>query len=71
MTIYNRPRNLFVAAYIGSPSMNFFKGQLVEKNGAVVFSSGGVDFALNGYDADTRLDAGRRLFWRPARTYCR
>ncbi|MBB4953460.1 multiple sugar transport system ATP-binding protein [Agrobacterium vitis] len=61
MTIYNRPRNLFVAGFIGSPSMNFFKGQLVEKNGAVVFSSGGVDFALNGYDADTRLDAGREV----------
>jgi multiple sugar transport system ATP-binding protein len=61
MTIYNRPKNLFVAGFIGSPSMNFFRGQLVEKNGAVVFSSGGVDFGLNGYDADTTLTPGREV----------
>ncbi|HBF32795.1 ATP-binding cassette domain-containing protein, partial [Rhizobium sp.] len=61
MTIYNRPKNLFVAGFIGSPSMNFFKGQLVEKNGAVVFSSGGVDFSLSGYDADTTLTPDREV----------
>jgi multiple sugar transport system ATP-binding protein len=27
-TIYNRPVNLFVAGFIGSPSMNFLKGSL-------------------------------------------
>ena len=61
MTIYNRPRNLFVAGFIGSPSMNFFRGVLKEKNGAVVFSSGGVDFDLRGYDAETSLVVGREV----------
>lgn len=28
--IYNRPDNLFVAGFIGSPQMNFYKGKLVE-----------------------------------------
>eukprot|EP01133_Synstelium_polycarpum_P024999 gene24999-30001_t len=26
--LYDRPNNLFVAGFIGSPSMNFFPGQL-------------------------------------------
>jgi multiple sugar transport system ATP-binding protein len=32
-TLYDRPANLFVAGFIGSPSMNFFPGQLVSENG--------------------------------------
>lgn len=31
VTIYNKPRNLFVAGFIGSPSMNFLRGELIEK----------------------------------------
>ncbi|ELY68956.1 ABC transporter ATP-binding protein [Natrinema versiforme] len=30
LTCYNEPTNLFVAGFIGSPSMNFAEGQLVE-----------------------------------------
>ncbi|MEY8876325.1 MAG: ABC transporter ATP-binding protein [Leptothrix sp. (in: b-proteobacteria)] len=29
LELYHRPRNLFVAGFIGSPKMNFLKGQLV------------------------------------------
>jgi multiple sugar transport system ATP-binding protein len=61
MTIYNRPKNLFVAGFIGSPSMNFFHGELKDKNGTVVFSCGGVDFSLSGYDAETVLQPGRKV----------
>ena len=32
-TLYDRPANLFVAGFIGSPAMNFFPGQLVSENG--------------------------------------
>jgi multiple sugar transport system ATP-binding protein len=28
LTLYNRPENIFVAGFIGSPPMNFFKGTL-------------------------------------------
>jgi multiple sugar transport system ATP-binding protein len=28
LELYNRPANMFVAAFIGNPSMNFFEGQL-------------------------------------------
>ena len=38
LEIYNRPANMFVAAFIGSPPMNFFQGTLVEKGGRLLFS---------------------------------
>ena len=31
-TMYNRPTNVFVAGFIGSPAMNFFNGKLVAEN---------------------------------------
>lgn len=34
--LYNNPRNVFVAGFIGSPSMNFFDATLKEEDGAVV-----------------------------------
>jgi ABC-type sugar transport system ATPase subunit len=35
--IYNKPYNMFVAKFIGSPSMNLFQGELVRKNGDIQF----------------------------------
>jgi len=35
LTLYNRPANLFVAGFIGSPPMNFFRGTLLEQGGAL------------------------------------
>src|SRR5471030_2380284 len=32
-TLYDRPANLFVAGFIGSPAMNFFPGQLAAESG--------------------------------------
>jgi multiple sugar transport system ATP-binding protein len=32
-TLYDRPANLFVAGFIGSPAMNFFPGQLASDSG--------------------------------------
>jgi multiple sugar transport system ATP-binding protein len=37
LEIYNHPRNLFVAGFIGSPPMNFFRGRLQASGGRVVF----------------------------------
>ncbi|MDQ1195713.1 ABC transporter ATP-binding protein [Agrobacterium sp. SORGH_AS 787] len=59
VSIYNRPKNLFVAGFIGSPSMNFLRGELVEKDGKVVFTTNGVSFSLDGYEALAPLSAGR------------
>ena len=37
--VYNHPVNIFVAGFIGSPSMNFITGTLSEKAGAVRFKA--------------------------------
>ena len=34
MELYRRPRNRFVASFIGSPSMNFVRGSIERENGA-------------------------------------
>lgn len=59
VSIYNRPKNLFVAGFIGSPSMNFLRGELAEKDGKVVFVTNGVSFSLDGYQAVGPLTAGK------------
>jgi multiple sugar transport system ATP-binding protein len=37
LNLYNHPKNLFVAGFIGSPQMNFIKGLLQPSDGAVYF----------------------------------
>ncbi|GEO85046.1 MULTISPECIES: ABC transporter ATP-binding protein [Alphaproteobacteria] len=61
MVIYNRPKNLFVAGFIGSPSMNFLRGELVERPNGLVFNTNGVDFVLDGYEATGPLAAGQSV----------
>ncbi|WLR94577.1 ABC transporter ATP-binding protein [Shinella zoogloeoides] len=60
-TIYNAPRNLFVAGFIGSPSMNFLRGEIAERGGKPVFTTNGVDFSLDGYAAGETLRPGRKV----------
>ena len=38
LELYDRPRNLFVAGFIGSPAMNFLKGT-IRRNGALQFEA--------------------------------
>ncbi len=40
ITVYDHPRNKFVAGFIGSPPMNFMNGRLIKKNGKVYFDEG-------------------------------
>jgi multiple sugar transport system ATP-binding protein len=48
LELYDRPDNLFVAGFIGSPAMNFFKGR-VGGNGASAFETAdGVRLPLSG-----------------------
>ncbi len=48
LEIYNRPANMFVAAFIGNPPMNFFEGTLIEKGGRLCFCSESPDFRAGG-----------------------
>jgi multiple sugar transport system ATP-binding protein len=44
--IYERPANMFVAAFLGNPSINFLEGQLVEAGGQVKFQRGALTLSL-------------------------
>jgi multiple sugar transport system ATP-binding protein len=55
LRIYNTPANLYVAGFIGSPSMNFLKGEIVAANGGPHFTFGGVSLPLAGYGAKGQL----------------
>src|SRR5512145_1576554 len=47
LDLYDRPDNLFVAGFIGSPAMNMLKGR-ISLNGAAAFEApAGITFALN------------------------
>lgn len=37
--LYNQPRNIFVAGFIGSPTMNFINGNIIEEGGSIYFKS--------------------------------
>jgi len=43
LEIYNHPNNLFVASFIGSPSMNFFDGNIHQKDGRLFFTEAGAN----------------------------
>ena len=52
--IYNRPSNLFVAGFIGSPPMNFLHGKTIHGGKAFQFGSTQIDLA--GYDGGAVLE---------------
>ena len=58
-TIYNRPANLFVAGFIGSPAMNFIKGETVD--GGKRFKFGDVSLDLAGYEGGAILDRPKAI----------
>ena len=58
-TIYNRPANLFVAGFIGSPAMNFIKGETV--NGGKQFKFGSVSLDLAGYEGGAIMDRPKAI----------
>jgi multiple sugar transport system ATP-binding protein len=37
MTLYDNPRNMFVAGFIGSPAMNFFRGSIQQRENGLCF----------------------------------
>ncbi|WP_309668444.1 ABC transporter ATP-binding protein [Tabrizicola sp.] len=57
-TIYNRPSNLFVAGFIGSPSMNMLHGEI--KNG-VFHGKDDLLVDLRGYEGGTQVDRAKAI----------
>ena len=55
--IYNTPSNIFVADFIGSPSMNLIKGKLINLNGELFFSSNDqTKIPLNKYNFRNKIN---------------
>ena len=44
--LYDRPNNLFVAGFIGSPAMNFFPGKLRKDGGKLIVDTGDFSVAI-------------------------
>jgi multiple sugar transport system ATP-binding protein len=51
-TLHERPANLFVAGFIGSPSMNFFPAKVTGSDGRVVADAGFFKAPLSGKAAE-------------------
>lgn len=51
--LYDHPSNMFVAGFIGSPSMNFFDATLRGSNGSMVFDTGTFQLPVPKDTADT------------------
>ena len=56
LDIYDRPANLFVAEFIGSPSMNFLSGEVTTEAGHPVVRANGVTLPL---PSDASVSAGQ------------
>lgn len=62
LRIYDNPANMFVAGFIGSPPMNFFKGSVLNQDGQFFFiesTAGGQGFKI---PIDKRLAAAARRY---------
>ncbi|MCO5044545.1 MAG: sn-glycerol-3-phosphate ABC transporter ATP-binding protein UgpC [Verrucomicrobia bacterium] len=51
LELYNQPANQFVAGFIGSPPMNFFKGTLEQRGGGIWFNEGASALRLEDFQA--------------------
>ena len=47
LEVYERPANMFVAGFIGSPAMNMLDGELIEKNGKFIGDFGIISYPIS------------------------
>ena len=52
LEVYDRPVSEFVAGFIGTPPMNFFKGNVEEEEGSMYFRTEGISILLDKRIAD-------------------
>jgi len=46
INVYDKPKNKFVAGFIGSPPMNFMDGRIIKKEGRIYFDEGKIQVKL-------------------------
>jgi multiple sugar transport system ATP-binding protein len=62
--LYDHPANVFVAGFIGSPAMNFFKAKLVASNGKLVVDAGAFSAEVPAAKAERyRSRAGQEVIF--------
>ena len=59
--LYDRPRNLFVASFIGTPPINLLKGVIMADNGRPALKLGGWQIDLARHRSAGALRAGRQV----------
>ncbi len=60
-TIYERPANMFVAGFIGSPTMNFLTGTLEQGDGGLRLKHAAGSLSLAGLEQDVASFVGREV----------
>jgi multiple sugar transport system ATP-binding protein len=58
-TIYERPANMFVAGFIGSPTMNFLNGTLIDDDGALALRHEAGTLSLKGLQQEVGAFVGK------------
>ena len=59
--IYNTPNNIFVADFIGSPSMNLIKGKLINQNSEIFFeNNANIKIPLNNYNFKNKTNESEK-----------
>ena len=61
--IYDKPNSLFVADFIGSPSMNFIRGTIRKESGSVIFkpnNENDINFNLSDYEFKKTTEDGQK-----------
>lgn len=58
--VFDTPANIFVAGFIGSPPMNFFKGSVTEKGGKQLLSVCGGEMPIKDPSANGEVTVGIR-----------
>ncbi|MCC6905465.1 MAG: ABC transporter ATP-binding protein [Anaerolineae bacterium] len=60
--LYDHPANVFVAGFIGSPSMNFFEGTVVQENGQLFVDTGSFHMPVPAHRVEGwSRELGRRV----------
>jgi len=62
--IYDKPNSLFVADFIGSPSMNFIKGTITRDSNSIIFIPNGeneINFDLTHYEFIDKIEDNQRI----------
>ncbi len=60
-TIYEKPANMFVAGFIGTPTMNFLRGTLEDADGTLSLKHAAGSLALSGIEQEVRGFVGKAV----------